>query len=223
MRSACIAIWQPRWGYFKFIVKRFLLFNAALWKTTLQKAWQGDKKRSLRAWIERWKGWRKGWMYCKSISILVVVERGLHWCFSVVLIYLRILCWTETEWINRDNWNELGKLFPTTHWSNSIRFYSEWKGSSDGRWEVARGSRWWLAGWGCRERDSLSGSCCQKSHPVVHPKHTDLTICALCSLVMSFPLPSCHPKRSGIGANRIEWWLMSIQKVLNTICIEKKH
>lgn len=168
--------------------------------------------------MERWKGRRKGWMYCKSLSILVVREKRVALAF---LGCLNLLCWTEAEWINRGNWNELGKWFPTTRWSNSISFYSEWKGSSDGRCEVARGSRWWLAGWGCRERDSLSGSCCQKSHPVVHPKHTDLTICALCSLVMSSPLPSCHPKRSGIGANRIEWWLMSNQEVLKTICIQK--
>lgn len=183
-----------------------------------------DRETKREAYGHGWKDVRveeRAGCTAKVFQFWLSVERGLHWCFSVVLIYLRILCWTETEWINRNNWNELGKLFPTTRWSNSIRLYSEWKGSSDGRWEVARGSRWWLAGWGCRERDSLSGSCCQKSHPVVHPKHTDLTICALCSLVMSFPLPSCHPKRSGIGANRIEWWLMSIQEVLNTICIEK--
>ncbi len=128
----------------------------------------------------------------KSLSILVV--RGKR----IALVFLG--CLNLLAHIVLDNWNELGKWFPTTRCSNSIRFYSEWKGSSDGRWEVARGSRWWLAGCGCKERDSLCGSCCQKSHPVVHPKHTDLTICALCSLVMSSPLPSCHPKRSGIGA-----------------------
>lgn len=163
--------------------------------------------------MERWKGRRKGWMYCESLSILVVCRKRIALAYlSCLNLLANIVPRTETEWINRGNWYELGKWFPTNHWSNSIRLYSEWKGSSGGRWEVARGSRWWLAGWGFRERDSLSGSCCQKSHPVVHPKHTDLTICALCSLVMSSPLPSCHPKRSGIGANRFEWWLMSIQE-----------
>lgn len=173
--------------------------------------------------MERWKSRRKGWMYCKSLSMLVFRRKRialLHLSCLNFLVYF--VPWTETEWINRGDWNELGKWFPTNLWSNSIRLCSEWKGSSDGRWEVARGSRWWLAAWGFRECDSLSGSCCQKSHPVVHPKHTDLTICALCSLVMSSSLPSCYHKRSGIGANRTEWWLMRMQEVSKAFAWRKK-